>query len=299
MTPEDPSAHVDMMVAEIPGHRPLMLDLRLPAGASGPVPLVIWIHGGAWLSGTNKHPAPPLAGARIPDRLLAAGYAVAAVTYRLSAEARFPAQLHDVKAAVRRLRADAPELGLDPSRFAVWGESAGGLLAALIALTGDRADLAGEVGVTGVSDAVKSAVVWYGPSNLLTMQAQAHPEAPMDHDAPDSPESLLIGGAVQENPDEARAASPVTYATAQAPAIRLVHGAEDRIVAAGQSVELHERLTGAGAPAELRLVAGADHCFVGVPVGPLVDDALDFFRRTIGDASRKGTDHDKIVSNGF
>ncbi len=274
----------DAIYSQIPGYRPLALDLIRPIHSRGSVPLVIWIHGGAWLFGTNKHPAPFLAAARVFDRLVEAGYAVARITYRFSAEACFPAQLHDVKAAVRWLRGHSSALGIDPARFAVWGESAGGHLASLIALTGDSPDpeLSGAPASPGVSDAVQTGLIWYGPSDLLSMQSQAHPEATNDHDAPDSPESLLVGAPVQQAPERAGAASPVTYVTPAAPPLRLVHGVEDRVVPSGQSVELHERLLAAGAEAELSLVPGADHCFTGVDLAPLVDDALDFLSRTVG-----------------
>ncbi|GAA4600821.1 acetyl esterase/lipase [Actinoplanes octamycinicus] len=273
----------DATVAEVPGFRPLTLDLFRPVGSEQPHPLIIWIHGGAWLFGSNKADGPQLAPADITSRILAAGFAVARVTYRLSGEARFPAQLHDVKAAVRWLRRYAAELGLDPSRFGVWGESAGGHLAALIALTGDDPDpaLAGRNGILGVSDAVQSAVVWYGPSDLLTMAAQSHPEGVQDHDAPDAPESLLVGGPVQTLPTEAAAASPVTYVSAEAPPILLMHGADDRVVPAGQSEELHDRLAALSAPVALRLIPGADHCFTGTDLTPLINESLEHFAKTL------------------
>lgn len=264
----------DAVVAEVPGFRPLTLDLYRPERGT-PRPLIIWVHGGAWLFGSNKRESPQLVVGRINERILDAGFAVARVTYRLSGEARFPAQLHDVKAAVRWLRKHAAGLGLDPSRFGVWGESAGGHLASLIALTGDDPDpaLAGRDGVRGVSDAVQSAVVWYGPSNFLTMRGT--------HDAPDSPESLLVGGPVQELPGESAAASPVTYVSAGAPPILLAHGVEDRVVPATQSEELHDRLTALSGPVTLRLVPGADHCFVGADLDPLIDEALRHFEATL------------------
>ncbi|MEU8659391.1 alpha/beta hydrolase [Actinoplanes philippinensis] len=272
---------IDAIVAEHPGYRPLTLDLFRPETGRPPYPLVIWVHGGAWRFGTNKQDGPQLAPARIGDRILAAGYALARVTYRLSAEAAFPAPLHDVKAAVRWLRHHAGELGLDHSRFAMWGESAGGHLAALVALSGDDPAAAGTGGVQGVSDAVRAGVIWYAPSNLLTMAAQNHPEGLQDHDAPDSPESRLVGGPVQQSPKEAAAASPVNYVTPDAPPLLLVHGEQDRIVPVGQSRELYERLSALGAPAELRIVPGADHCFVGADLAPLVREGLDFLDRSL------------------
>ncbi|GGN76152.1 hypothetical protein GCM10010112_48120 [Actinoplanes lobatus] len=271
-----PTPVIDAIVAEHPGYRPVTLDLFRPP-VDGPLPLVIWVHGGAWRYGTNKHDGPQLAPARIGDRILAAGYALARVTYRLSAEATFPAPLHDVKAAVRWLRRNAADLGLDRSRFAIWGESAGGHLAALVALTGDDPTVGDHD--PGVSDAVRAGVLWYAPSNLLTMAAQNHPHGLQDHDAPDSPESRLVGGPVQEMPKESAAASPASYVSPNAPPLLLVHGDQDRVVPVGQSRELHERLTAVGAPAELRIVPGADHCFVGADLAPLVHEGLAFLDR--------------------
>ncbi|AEV82982.1 alpha/beta hydrolase [Actinoplanes sp. SE50] len=279
VTHGDRIAWWDVTVAEVPGYRPLTLDLFRPTAVGHPLPLIVWIHGGGWLFGGNKDAAH----GRIADRILAAGFAVARVTYRLSAEARFPAQLHDVKAAVRWLRRNAAGLGLDPSRFGVWGESAGGHLAALIALTGDDPDpaLTGRSGVPGVSDAVQSAVLWYAPSNLLSMAAQNHPEGRPDHDAPGSPESRLVGGPVQELPAESAAASPVTYVTGDAPPMLLLHGADDRTVPAGQSEELHDRLAALSAPVCLRLIPGAGHRFTGVDLDPLISGSLQHFTATL------------------
>lgn len=280
ITLDDRLCWPDVIVAEPVGYRPLLLDLFRPAAATD-APVVIWIHGGGWRFGTNKRESPELVRGRIGEKILAAGYALARVTYRLSGEAIFPAQLHDIKAAVRWLRHHATELGLDPARIAVWGESAGAHLAALAALTGDAVELAGAEGIVGVSDAVQAGVLWYTPANFLTMAAQNHPQGTEDHDAPESAESQLIGGPVRELPDEAAAASPVTYVTADGPPLLLVHGDDDRIVPEAQSRELHERLLALGAQVELEIVPGADHCFVGADLNPLVDDAISFLRRSL------------------
>ncbi|BBH67513.1 hypothetical protein ACTI_41980 [Actinoplanes sp. OR16] len=266
----------DAVVGEVSGFRPLTADIHRPAD-DRQRPLVVWIHGGAWRKGSNKGDAV----ARIPERLLEAGYAVARVTYRLSGEAKFPAQLHDVKAAVRWVRHHAAELGVDPARIGVWGESAGGHLATLLALTGKDPELAGDVGVLDQSDSVAAAVVWYGPSNLLSMAAQNHPEGLQDHDDPDSPESRLVGGPVQDLPKESAAASPVTYVSDAAPPILLVHGDEDRIVPVGQSIELHQRLSDAGARVQLRIVNGADHCLIGADPEPEVAASIAHLDRSL------------------
>ncbi|WP_433124414.1 alpha/beta hydrolase fold domain-containing protein [Micromonospora sp. CA-240977] len=261
----------DIVVNEVPGFRPLTLDLVVPAAVPDPVPVLVWIHGGAWLFGSPKHPADWLMRADPFTAAIRAGFAVASAQYRLSGEAPFPAQLDDVKAAVRWLRRNGDQVGVDRGRIAVWGESAGGHLASLVALTGVDQD----------DSRVDAAVCWYAPANLLTMQSQAHPSATIDHDAADSPESLLIGAALTEHPELGRAASPITHVTGQAPPMLLVHGDQDLVVPVGQSEELAAALAAAGAEVELSVVPGADHCFAGVPLEPVVRDSLAFFTRVL------------------
>jgi acetyl esterase/lipase len=261
----------DIVVHEIPGFRPLTLDLVVPAATPGVVPVLVWIHGGAWLFGSPKQRAGFLMEADPFTAAIRAGFAVASAQYRLSGEARFPAQLDDVRAAVRWLRRHGDQVGVDRERIGVWGESAGGHLAAMVALTGNDQD----------DSRVHAAVCWYAPTNLLTMQSQAQPSATIDHDAADSPESLLIGAALTEHPELGRAASPIAYVTGQAPPMLLVHGDQDLVVPVGQSEELAAALTAAGAEVELSLVPGADHCFAGVPLEPVVRDSLAFFTRVL------------------
>ena len=147
------------------GFRPLELDLYVPAGMAAAPPVIVFLHGGGWRLGSRRVFVPTWRDwAPEPfHRLVTAGFAVAALDYRLSAEAVFPAQLEDAQAAVGWLRTRADELGVDADRIVAWGESAGGHLAALLGLT-----CAGEI--TGVVD-------WYGPADLTTMAAQALPTA--------------------------------------------------------------------------------------------------------------------------
>ena len=201
--------------ASIRGFRPLLLDLYLPAGA-GPWPAVVFIHGGGWGVGTRASVSPPLDdwSPSAFERIARAGLAVATVDYRLTGEAIFPAQLHDVKAAVRWLRSQADALGIDAERLVAWGASAGGHLAALVGLTGAEGVLEGDVGATGPSSAVCGVIDWYGPADLVSMEAQSDGSGPMEHDSAGSPEGSLIGGVVSENPERARAASPSTTSIA-------------------------------------------------------------------------------------
>jgi acetyl esterase/lipase len=227
------------------------MDFFPPVETAGPAPLVVYIHGGAWLGGDKREN---------PARFLTRhGYAVASINYRLSQEAVFPAQIHDCKAAIRHLRAKSKDYGIDPDRIGVWGSSAGGHLVALLGTSGGVADLEGSLGATNASSRVQAVVNYFGPSNLLTMGEQSGPGSRIQHDAPDSPESKLIGGAVQENKEKARAASPVTYATQDDPPMMHVHGDHDQIVPVGQSRELQAALEKAGAPTTLRVVEGGGH----------------------------------------
>src|SRR4249919_899820 len=144
-----------------PGYRPLLLDLWVPASPSPP-PLVVWIHGGAWMLGDRRYLPETVRPNQLFEELVAAGLAVATIDYRHALEAQFPAQLHDAKAAIRYLRAYANELGIETERIGVWGESAGGHLAALVGLTGQQLDLEGAIGVLRQSSAVDVVVDWYG-----------------------------------------------------------------------------------------------------------------------------------------
>ena len=244
------------------GFRPLQLDLWVPAGAAAPA-LVVWIHGGAWLFGDRRYLPPTLRPDQLFDELLEAGLAVATIDYRLSLEATFPAQLHDAKAAVRYLRAHAEVLGVDASRIGVWGESAGGHLAAMVGLTGDRSDLEGTLGVVGPSSAVSAAVVWYGPMNMETQPRPVHPPEVAAQPPPElltTPEDHLVGTL---DPAAQAAASPISHVTPTAPPFLLVHGTADTLVPYVHSELMLKALTSAGVAAQLVPVEGAEHIFNG------------------------------------
>jgi acetyl esterase/lipase len=280
----------DIVFANEIGHRPLRLDLLLPP-ADGPVPVVVWMHGGGFLMGSRRRSAlsgPPW------DALLARGIAVAVVEYRFAFEGRFPTCVHDVKAAVRWLRRYGADLGLRPGAIGAWGESAGGHLAAFLALDARAGVLDGAVGVTGPSSEVSAAVAWYPPTDFLRMDTDAtgsrsvHP-----HDAPGSPESLLVGGTLQQHPESARAASPISLAGSPGTApLLLMHGTGDPYVPYRQSVALAEELEAQGAPVTLELIDGAGHMFEGVDHAPLIRRSVDFLADHLHRAGREtgGTD---------
>lgn len=269
-----------------PGFRPLLLDLYRPArDPQHPAPVVVFLHGGGWRVGRRDRFGPAFAGWRVGpfDRLVRAGFAVASLDYRLSGEAVFPAQLHDGKAALRWLRAHAGELGLDAGRVVLWGESAGGHLAALLALTDGRPEWEGDVGEPGPGVTVAGVVDWYGPADLRTMQRQSRPDAVSAPDAVDSREALLIGAPVPQAAERAAAASPVSHVSAAAPPFLLAHGTADRFVPSGQSEQLAAALRAHGCRVSLRLVDDADHLWAGLrDPEPVFTEALAFAVQVCG-----------------
>nr|WP_276515242.1 alpha/beta hydrolase [Actinomadura coerulea] len=232
--------------------------MYLPSASPGVAsPVVLFVHGGGWRRGTRRDFGHEFAGWRPSpfERIAEAGFAVASVDYRLSGEARYPAQLHDVRAAVAWLGGHGGEHGFDGSRIVAWGESAGAHLAALAALTGPG---------------IGTVVGWYGVYDLAAMP---------DPDDPGSRESRLLGAPVGDVPDLAAEASPIAHVHAGAPPFQLWHGTADRFVPMAQSERMAAALDAAGVPVELRRVEGADHVWRGVPdVAAVFAASLDFAR---------------------
>lgn len=247
------------------GHERHRLDLYLP-GQGKDWPLLVWVHGGAWLGGSKE---------RTPaTRFLADGYAVASINYRLSHHTTFPAQIQDCKAAIRWLRAHAQEHGYDASRIGVWGSSAGGHLVALLGTTGDITEF--DVGWDlEQSSAVQAVVDFFGPTDFLRMDEQAAGKGQFEHDSPDSPESLLVGGPIQENKEKVSRASPLSYISKGDPPFLVVHGDRDPLVPVQQSKILLEALEAAGVEAELHIVKGGGHGFRDAEVDRKVSVFLD------------------------
>ena len=271
----------DVVFAHTLGYRPLLMNVSVPRAASPP-PLVVFIHGGAWRMGSPAFTNPIYRRIDFIGKYIRAGFAVASISYRFSSEGIFPMQLHDSKAAIRFLRNRAELFGVDPKRFAAMGDSAGGHLAAMVGLTGDRPDLEGDVGDTTGSSAVQAVIDWFGPTDLLNARAQAIPGGMTGQDDADSPESLLIGGPLQEHRAAALAASPITYVSKAAPPFFIQHGTLDRLVPLKQSESLHAALLAAGAKSSLHIMEGADHCFWGVPDDGIVERDIAFLKETFG-----------------
>jgi acetyl esterase/lipase len=249
----------DVRYAEVPGYRPLELDLHLPQGpgGDGPWPVIVHIHGGGWRRGSRRDPLPAL-GPDFYESLAPQGFAVAAADYRLSGEARFPAPLEDVRAAFGWVRDHAGGYGLDADRVFGWGDSAGGHLVLLAALTGTL---------------VRGAVAWFPVTDLLGLPSDVAAAGGTPDGGPDSREAQLLGAPAGS------VASPVTHASAGAPPVLLMHGAADDLVPPAQSVRLAEALRAAGAPVELELVPGATHMWRGASdVAAIVRRSAGFLR---------------------
>ena len=251
----------DVVFAELPGFRALTLDLRLPE-ASG-APLVVFVHGGGFGRGSRRVFVPTMPGDAAFDRIVAAGFAVASVDYRLSGEAVYPAQVDDVTAALAWLRSAevAGEYGYDPERIVLWGESAGATIAALVAF---------EPG-----SAVRGVIDWYGLADvvgLMTAQGAL--------DDPSTREAGWLGAPIGEVLELARSASPIARVHADAPPFLIAHGLDDAAIPPEQSERFAEALRGQGVEVELDLVPGAGHLWLGdIDREALLDHALDFVHR--------------------
>jgi len=226
-----------------------VMDIYLPNEGTGPFPLIISIHGGAFKSGDKADGQESAMVGTADAGGIASGYAVASINYRLSGEAKWPAQINDIKAAIRFLRANAAKYNLNPDKFATWGGSAGGNLAALAAVTGGVAELADDtLGNEGISDAVQAGVDWFGPIYFSTMDAEfaALGQSPAmgATNTETSPETAYLGKTVGTAEAEPLviAASPQTYITADDPPFFIQHGTADRNIPITQSENFAKNL---------------------------------------------------------
>ena len=242
----------DLKYGSAPG-RGQLLDLYLPEAASAPLPLIVWIHGGAWKEG-DKRGCPAVA-------MVPRGYAVASLNYRLTNEAVFPAQIQDCKGAIRWLRAHAKQYHLDADHIGVWGASAGGHLVALLGTSGDAKELEGDVGGNlDQSSRVQCVIDWFGPTDLSVFTDQSEHAAPLatgKHDY--SPITALFGGPISAHPDLVRLANPLTFIKRENPPFLIMHGDKDPIVPLAQSEILADALKRAGVETHLEVLPGAGH----------------------------------------
>jgi acetyl esterase/lipase len=278
----------------VPGN---LLDLYVPdVPGEALLPLVIWHSGSAWFSNTAKDSGAAVA---IAEEFTARGYAVATISIRSSLDARFPAQGYDVRAAVRWLRDNADQYGVDPHRFAFMGNSSGGWAAAFAATTSDIMELPGETGVDGTSSAVQVAVPFFPPTEFLSMdQFAADNNLPMGfaypHDSPTSPEGFLIECpgevfpvallSIQDCPAETEAADPRSYIDGSEIPIWVLHGLADPLLPFNQSQLVYDTTTAEGNEARFTIVPSAGHS---------VDDIIDAEAATTWSSNRGG--HETVV----
>jgi acetyl esterase/lipase len=240
----------------------LKLDLYLPPERSGSCPVVLYLHGGAFMVGDRT----VFAQERL-EPVARAGIAIASAQYRFSDTATYPAQVHDVKAAVRWLRAHAGEYGYGAEHVGAWGASAGGYLALMLGVTSGSADHEGTLGEhLDHSSSVEAVTAWFAVTDVPLADGQRLPGdrelPPIITGPPPHPSVLarLLGvETVTEHPELAAAASPVTYAAATRASFLLMHGDRDGLISEEQSQVMHHALVRAGADSTLMLIAGANH----------------------------------------
>jgi acetyl esterase/lipase len=236
------------------------LDIYLPEQGDGPFPVIVAMHGGAFMGGdkADMQVTPMMSG-------LQNGYAVAPINYRLSGEAKFPAPIQDCKSAIRFLRANAAQYHLDPNKIAVWGASAGAHLAALVGTSPTIHELDDPAKADQyISCEVQAVVIWSGPTeNFLKMDEEFHRSGrgTPDHSEEASPESRLMGRKITEIPELARKASPMSYITEDVPPFLIQHGELDHIVPVEQSIEFAAAIARTAGPERVALdvLPGVDH----------------------------------------
>lgn len=289
-SPRNAVSYRGLIFAAVDGYRALELDLYVPAQSTGPVPLVIWIHGGAWMFGGRSQPPGDWDPNLVFQSAIDAGIAVATIDYRHAREAPFPAQLHDSKAAVRYLRTFALQLGIDADRIAVWGESAGGHLAALVALVNDP-ELEGNVGATDVPSHVSAAVCFYPITDAATMPPFS--DALTDGAQFPSPIEMMLEGSPWAYEEGLSQMSPASYVRSDAPPMLLIHGEADRLVPVSQSQQLAGALEKVNADVRLITVPGAHHCFYADNPETHVGTAIEFLAEALQKPSQTMGTHNK------
>jgi acetyl esterase/lipase len=266
----DPAQHFTDLVYATVGGKNLGLDLHLPPGVRHP-PLLVFVHGGAWTTGSK---------AQYPTFLLEHGFAVASVDFRSSNDAPFPADVFDIKAAIRYLRAKAEHYGYRTDRIAIVGASSGGHLAQLVGVSNGEAALEGTEGeYRQESSSVQAIVSYFGASDLTTILAQSTP-AGLAVRAPAL--KRLLGAAPEQVPDLAKLASPIFHVDRGDPPILLLHGDQDTQMPLNQLYEMQWAYEQVGRHAEVLILHGVDHDAVPFFRDAPVALVVKFLKRTIG-----------------
>lgn len=269
---------VDYAGDGIIGHK---LDVFLPKKGKGPFPVVLTIYGSAWFSNSSKATC---FNDGLGQVLLQNGFAVASINHRSSHDAKWPAQLHDVKAAIRFIRAHVSDFNLNTSFIGITGFSSGGHLSSMAGLSsgllvsqinGLDIDLEGKIGKNlEQSSAVSAVVDWFGPTDFLVMDACG---SSFSHNDAKSPESNLVGGPIQENKEKVALANPINYVSKNSPPFLIFHGTKDPLVPPCNSEMLHKKLQQAGAKSSLLMVEGGGHG-PGVMIDKYYRQMIDFFK---------------------
>lgn len=246
------------------GGTELKLDIATPEGVDGPMPAVLVIHGGAWRAGNKQD-----VGAVLRE-LASRGYVAVSPQYRLCPKDLFPAQVHDVKAAVRWMKAHAAERKIDPERIGAMGFSAGGHLALMLGVTGDKDGLEGEAPSGSPDTRIRAVVNYFGPVDLA---------------APDIPEVSkplvkdFLGALASDRPELAAKASPRTYVSRDDAAILTFQGTKDPLVPHTQAVILANAMTAAGVPGRVELMVGSGHGWGGAEMDHTRAETFAFLDR--------------------
>jgi acetyl esterase/lipase len=253
--------YIDNVVLGKGGGRDIIAEVAYPTYAPRPMPAVLFIHGGGWAYG-NPRPV------HMPNGVIAnlarKGYFAVYVGYRLSGEAKWPAQIEDCELSVRWLRANAKKYGVDPNRIGAWGMSAGGHLVDCMATMADVKEYQGDGGYAGVSSAVQVAVHWFGATDFTDPQVQTHSGGSIEP---------LMGMPYAQNPEAWKKASPAFYVKKSDPPILIIHGEEDQFLPVSQAKIFDAALTKVGATHTLVLVKNGMHGFSPVP-GKITDPSM-------------------------
>jgi acetyl esterase/lipase len=240
----------------------LKLDLARPAEGDGPFPAIIAIHGGGWRHGSKDQ----MRGAS--SEFASRGYVAIAPQYRFCPKSTFPAQVYDVKAAVRWLKSHAKQYNVNPERIGAIGFSAGGHLALMLGLTGPADGLEGDAASDAPSTKIHAVVNYFGPTDLGADDIPAV-SLPLVHD--------FLGGSAKEKPDEAKKASPLTFVTKDDAPVLTFQGTKDPLVPYSQAIKLTDALTGAGVPGRVELLLGAGHGWQGEELNRTRAETFTFF----------------------
>ena len=283
-------SYLNLRYAVVGGWRPLRLDLHLPVRAEGPVPVVVYAHGGSFIGGV-KELGP---WASLPRH----GIAVASIEYRLAGEATWPEPIEDVLAAIRWVRSHADDYGLDPGRVAGWGSSAGGYLMARAALTDDH-PIGRPLGDDrDVSAALDALVLHYAPADFATLLQDALDPTPEAQDGVVDVVSVHLGVPLAEADDVLEAASIVAAVAraAHVPPLHVSHGDDDHRCGLDQARRLVAAWGDAGADAWLVVVPGADHAVPVFSTPRIVGPAIEFLTATWARADAE-TETDRPTSD--